>query len=62
LQQLPRQHARGSHSHNTTPNPPTTHSFLLFLAVYSGVANNASLSRFIRYNAMQAVLLDVLIM
>lgn len=36
--------------------------FLLFLGVYSLIVNNQSLSRFIRVNAMQAVLLDVLLM
>lgn len=36
--------------------------FLIFLGVYSGIVNNRSLSRYIRYNAMQAVLLDILIM
>ncbi|CAG9465969.1 unnamed protein product [Pedinophyceae sp. YPF-701] len=35
--------------------------FVLFLAVQFGVVSNLSLSRFIRYNAMQAVLLDILI-
>ncbi|KAF8063676.1 TIC20-V [Scenedesmus sp. PABB004] len=35
--------------------------FLLFLAVYSFIVNNASLSRFVRVNAMQAVLLDILL-
>jgi hypothetical protein len=36
--------------------------FIIFLGVYSGVVNNQSLSRYIRYNAMQAVLLDILLM
>lgn len=35
--------------------------FLIFLAVYSGIVNNQSFSRFVRYNAMQAVALDVLL-
>eukprot|EP00798_Chlamydomonas_sp_ICE-L_P031580 gene31580-6778_t len=35
--------------------------FLVFLAVYSFIVNNQSLSRFVRYNAMQAVLLDILL-
>ncbi|MEW5301536.1 MAG: hypothetical protein WDW38_010267 [Sanguina aurantia] len=35
--------------------------FLIFLGVYNGIVNNQSLSRFVRYNAMQAVLLDVLL-
>ncbi|KAG2452168.1 hypothetical protein HYH02_003200 [Chlamydomonas schloesseri] len=35
--------------------------FLVFLAIYSGIVNNTSLPRFVRYHAMQAVLLDVLL-
>lgn len=35
--------------------------FVLFLAVYSFIVNNQELSRFIRVNAMQAVLLDILL-
>lgn len=35
--------------------------FIVFIAVYSGIVNNYSLGRFIRYNAMQAVLLDILL-
>ncbi|GBF98029.1 hypothetical protein Rsub_11140 [Raphidocelis subcapitata] len=35
--------------------------FLAFLAIYSGVVNNTSLPRFIRYNAAQAVVLDILV-
>jgi len=35
---------------------------IVFLAVYSGVANNPSLSRYVRINALQAILLDVLLM
>lgn len=34
--------------------------FLVFLGIYS-VVNNFNLSRFVRYNAMQAVLLDILL-
>ena len=36
--------------------------FVVFLAVYSGIINNQNFSRFVRYNAMQAVLQDVLLM
>lgn len=43
--------------YNTIPFGP----FLVFLGVYSGIVNNQSLPRFVRYNAMQAVLLDVLL-
>mgnify|MGYP001807154061 CR=1 FL=1 len=57
----------------TQPNlhthfPPTqhpsrpTHRFLVFLAIYAGIVNNQGLPRFVRYHAMQAVLLDVLLM
>lgn len=35
--------------------------FLIFIGVYSGIVGNQNFSRFIRYNAMQAVLLDILI-
>lgn len=37
-------------------------SFLIFLGVYNGIVQNYNLPRFVRYNAMQAVMLDVLIM
>jgi hypothetical protein len=36
--------------------------FILFIGVYSFIVNNQSMGRFIRYNAMQAVLLDILLM
>ncbi|KIY99384.1 hypothetical protein MNEG_8578 [Monoraphidium neglectum] len=35
--------------------------FIVFLGVYGGIVNNTSLSRYIRYNAAQAVLLDILL-
>jgi hypothetical protein len=35
---------------------------VIFLAVYSGIVNNRNLDRSVRFNAMQAVLLDILIM
>ncbi|KAG1680320.1 hypothetical protein FOA52_015410 [Chlamydomonas sp. UWO 241] len=35
--------------------------FIVFLGVYTGIVNNQSLSRFVRYNALQAVLLDILL-
>lgn len=41
---------------------PTTTTTATAQGVYSGVVNNPSLSRYIRYNAMQAVLLDILLM
>lgn len=37
-------------------------SFIIFLGVYNGIVNNQNLPRFVRYNAMQAVLLDILLM
>ncbi len=43
-------------------SPLPARSFLIFLAIYSGIVNNTSLSRYVRYHAMQAVLLDVLLM
>jgi hypothetical protein len=33
-----------------------------FFAVYLGIINNQSLSRFVRFSAMQAVLLDIILM
>lgn len=55
------------------PRPPTQYGpqlyhafpfsgFLVFLAVYSGIAQNQNLSRFARFSATQAVLLDILLM
>ncbi|OAY65729.1 Protein TIC 20-II, chloroplastic, partial [Ananas comosus] len=35
--------------------------FVAFFALYLGVARNPSLARFVRFNAMQAVVLDVLL-
>ncbi len=37
-------------------------SFIAFLLVYNGIVTNTGLNRFVRYNAMQAVLLDILLM
>ncbi|KAG2496119.1 hypothetical protein HYH03_005722 [Edaphochlamys debaryana] len=36
-------------------------SFLVFFGLYLGVVNNQSLSRFVRFNAVQAILLDILL-
>ncbi|GMP21779.1 hypothetical protein CsSME_00000067 [Camellia sinensis var. sinensis] len=36
-------------------------SFVAFFALYLGVVRNPSLSRYVRFNAMQAVVLDVLL-
>ncbi len=35
---------------------------VIFLVVFNGIVNNQELPRFVRFNAMQAVLLDVLLM
>lgn len=34
-------------------------SFIAFFALYLGIVNNQSMSRFVRFNAMQAILLDI---
>lgn len=34
---------------------------VIFFAVYLGIVNNQSFSRYVRFNAMQAVLLDILL-
>ena len=36
-------------------------SLIAFFAIYLGIANNASFSRYIRFNAMQAILLDIIL-
>jgi hypothetical protein len=36
--------------------------FVVFLAVYAGIVNNQGVERAVRFNAAQAVLLDVLLM
>lgn len=36
-------------------------SFAVFFAVYLGIINNQNFSRYVRFNAMQAVLLDVVL-
>jgi hypothetical protein len=35
--------------------------FVAFLSVYAGIVNNRSLPRFVRFSAMQAVMLDILL-
>lgn len=35
---------------------------IVFFAVYIGIVNNQSLDRSVRYNAMQAILLDIILM
>lgn len=35
---------------------------IVFFAVYLGIVNNQSLDRSVRYNAMQAILLDIVLM
>ncbi|GIL65905.1 hypothetical protein Vafri_19537 [Volvox africanus] len=36
-------------------------SFIVFFGLYIGVVNNARFSRFVRFNAVQAILLDILL-
>ncbi|KXZ55268.1 hypothetical protein GPECTOR_3g405 [Gonium pectorale] len=36
-------------------------SFIVFFGLYIGVVNNRSFSRFVRFNAVQAILLDILL-
>uniref|UniRef100_A0A7R9VIB5 Protein TIC 20 n=1 Tax=Chlamydomonas euryale TaxID=1486919 RepID=A0A7R9VIB5_9CHLO len=43
--------------YNSVPFLP----LIIFIGVYAGVVNNQNLSRFVRYNAAQAVCLDVLL-
>lgn len=46
-----------------SPHHHTTYRRLIvFLGLYNGIINNQNIGRFIRYNAMQAILLDVLLM
>ncbi|MEM1368991.1 MAG: Tic20 family protein [Cyanobacteria bacterium P01_H01_bin.15] len=35
--------------------------FIVFIALYAAVINNPNISRFIRFNTMQAILIDVLL-
>ena len=37
-------------------------SFIIFFALYLGVVRNENISHFIRFNAMQAILLDIVLM
>lgn len=39
-----------------------TFSVILFFAIYLGMSRNQNLSGFVRFNAMQAILLDILLM
>jgi len=34
---------------------------VVFFAVYAGLVNNQRFSRFVRYNAMQSILLDIVL-
>ncbi|KAK9864431.1 hypothetical protein WJX84_007833 [Apatococcus fuscideae] len=36
-------------------------SLIVFFAIYSGIVNNQSFSRYVRYNGMQSILLDILL-
>lgn len=35
---------------------------IVFFAVYLGICQNYNFSRYVRYNAMQAILLDIILM
>lgn len=35
--------------------------FIIFIALFAGVIRNTNISHFIRYNAMQAILIDILL-
>ncbi len=34
---------------------------VVFFAIYAGLVNNQRFSRFVRYNAMQSILLDIVL-
>ena len=52
--------SRPQHTTLLTRQKPN-HSLLCFFGIYLGVVNNTSWRRFVRFNAMQAVLLDILL-
>lgn len=37
-------------------------SLIVFFAIYGGIVQNQNFSRFVRYNALQAILLDIILM
>jgi hypothetical protein len=37
-------------------------SLIVFFAIYIGIINNQQFSRYVRFNAMQAILLDIVLM
>ena len=37
-------------------------SLIVFFAVYSGIVNNQNFSRYVRFNALQSILLDIILM
>ncbi|GAX82321.1 hypothetical protein CEUSTIGMA_g9750.t1 [Chlamydomonas eustigma] len=45
----------------TTYNSVPLGSLIAFFALYLGVVNNKNMSRFVRFNAMQALLLDIML-
>lgn len=59
-------------AHQSPPHTPTLEDpphcvpprrrLIVFLVVYNGVVANMNMTRFVRFNAMQAVMLDVLLM
>ncbi|KAK9905955.1 hypothetical protein WJX75_009477 [Coccomyxa subellipsoidea] len=36
-------------------------SLIVFFAIYAGIVNNQNFSRFVRYNALQSILLDIIL-
>lgn len=39
-----------------------TRSLIVFFAIYSGIVNNQNFSRYVRFNALQSILLDIILM
>ena len=37
-------------------------SLIIFFAVYAGIVNNQNFSRYVRFNALQSILLDIILM
>lgn len=55
---------RGHHmlSINADARVHASCSLIVFFAIYSGIVTNQSFSRYVRYNGMQSILLDILLM
>ena len=37
-------------------------SLIIFFAIYAGIVNNQNFSRYVRFNALQSILLDIILM